>query len=193
MDSISKFLNSDFSLNGGAILLIGGIGLVLIITLVIYVLSLRRKVDNLSRPKYGFLGKPLYQTALIVAVAIGFSASFLNLYINPRRIDSSVSQGNNLGVDFSFEVLERSNESSLIRFDFVPTLGSKEWGGDTNRRFNLQIRFLKEGEENERLFLDKTQNTGINFDQSLSPGNYTLRIKIISGEQEGEFEKTLKI
>lgn len=193
IDSISKFLSADFSLNGGAILLIGGIGLILIIILISYVFTLRRKVDHLSKPKYGFLGKPLYQTALIVIIVLGFSASFLNFYINPRRIDSSVSQGNNLGIDFNFEILERTEENVLARFHFVPTIGSKEWGGDSNRKFNVKILFISGTETFEKIFLDKTKETGITFEQNLTSQDYILKITIISGDQEGEFEKSIEI
>lgn len=158
--------------------------------LVIVVLVQQRRIHNLeeiARPKYGFLGKPLLSAVLALAMVGGLVVT----YQATQNINNVVvSAGKN--VEAKFVITSAPTLPNTYRVDFavVPSVDGVEWGKEANDKFD--IYWTVKGEQNFDVFeLSKTRTSTSGFMRVLRSGRYDITVDIVF--QDKRFTKTQQL
>lgn len=110
--------NLDYSPTASVFL----IAVIVCLVLVSIIIIQSRKITEMSRPKFGFLGKPLM---LILTFALGFFSIGLTLIVNR---DSGVTVIN-ADLKAELHVFYTKITDKVYKFNAVPVVESLEWAG----------------------------------------------------------------
>lgn len=108
------------------------VNIALILGLLYYIVRQNRHIDQLEaamKPKYGFLGKPLFSFFAVLMMVGGFAA----IYAVSENI-SDVSVGGNDQVEIQIEVKPGKEVSGgrEVSFKVIPSINGVEWGGESS-------------------------------------------------------------
>lgn len=110
------------------------ISLIVLSVLVGIVVIQNRKIQDLQKPKFGFLGKPI-SAFLLIALVIGSIG--LVYYSSNREVGfTDVAAGSELKA--SIVVTEIDGPAGIYQFNVLPSIDAIEWGGGDNYRFRVQ-------------------------------------------------------
>jgi hypothetical protein len=192
INQVRDFISSQHSitLSGSTIVIISAILVAIFIFLLVNYILLSKRLKDKEKPKYGFLGKPLYQSIIIIALtgAIGFTSYQATFNQGP---DFSAAE-EEINVDFTTSVIRDNQNSELVRFEVVPIINDQEWGSNPNDTFDIYLNI--NGEENiTKIFTDASKDKPVNFTENLTNGSYEIRITIISDSYSEVFTRELDI
>lgn len=122
---------------------------VIVCTVLISIIIIQaKKISTLSKPKYGFLGKPL---ALLITLGIAVFAVGITFYVNkPAQIDDI-----NADLKVELNINSEKIEKSVYQLFAVAIIDGKEWQGYT---FDI-------------IWTVKNQDTNTYFEYNLSREN----------------------
>ncbi len=158
-------------------ILIGLASLAVIIALVIIILKQRRQIEQIeeqSKPRFGFLGKPLY-SALVVAIMVGgFAVTF---YAQKQIKEFDVSADIKLTMQINFAT-SGTGESRNVEFTVVPIVDDVPWGKPGVGNFNVFWTISGEQEFYEvEVGLNEAEAGG--FSRAMRVGEYEVRVDIV--------------
>lgn len=165
------------------------VSLFVIITVIIAVLSFiivsqNKKINELQRPRYGFLGKPL---AVFLAIGLLVGSYGVIFYANRNSTNvGNVSADREISGDINYVDLG----SGKYLFNVVPNVNTQPWGKDPENQFNVYWTFSGKNVESQ-VELDISQNKPGGVNVQLERDVY--KVKIVIFLQETKFEKTEEI
>lgn len=180
MDNIFGIFNEGYSLTG----LFVGLGVVtIIVTLVLYIIHLKSKLNNFENPRYGFLGKNIYP--LIGFITLG-SILLFAMYGSVAPTPSDTQADVTIDGEISATVKSQTMALVNVNFEFVPYVSGKPWGtsGDT-----FDIYWNIKGKENFTKYeLARSASNPSNFDLSIPKDSYKVEITLVYKEKSYNFE-----
>jgi amino acid transporter len=115
-------LNS-MNLSGNALLISVFVGVVIVISLVTVIVVLFRQNQYLKRPKFGFLGKPLY---MIILVVVTVSTVY---FINTRTTGpTDITANVEVSLNFASQIISTNKNTVSVRLNAIPIINKIEWG-----------------------------------------------------------------
>lgn len=132
-----------------------------VIALVLAVIKLDRRLSNLEKPKYGFLGKPLLLFAVFSFGSLSLSSIAINNQLSTRTTDVSVSDTKTEVVYAKINILY-DNTSDTIALIGLPVIDGVEWGDKKVADVDLEWSIYEDG------ILKKFEVRDVTFD-SLQP------------------------
>ncbi|MBL8014953.1 MAG: hypothetical protein JNK26_02080 [Candidatus Doudnabacteria bacterium] len=147
-------------------------------TLIMLVLRQRNHIQQLEddlKPRYGFLGKPLF-TSLAVALMLGsFGLTYL---IKQNSPDVSVTEEKRVEITIDYEVVADLGVKKDVKFKVIPKVDGKEWADDQTALFDAYWSFS--GPEVFSEFESKlNEKDPGGFRRVLAEGDYRIRIDIV--------------
>lgn len=109
------------------------VAIVIIVLLIVVVVYQGNKIKDLSRPKFGFLGKPLYAFFAIV-VSIG-GTGLLYYGLNQPTTITSTNAAEEITLSVRAEPTE--NDPHIYNFNFTPIINGIAWGADPTNKFDV--------------------------------------------------------
>jgi hypothetical protein len=106
-------------------------GVLLFIAIVVMGLMIirqRRQLNELQRPRYGFLGKPLYSFAAMLIIVGGFGVTFYSVFQNQGG--TQVSADKNILVRIEYKQVSIIGNTGRYKFNFIPNVDNVDWGKD---------------------------------------------------------------
>jgi hypothetical protein len=92
------------------------------------------RLHQAARPKYGFLGKPIYSFFLLALVAGGFWATYYAIQ-HPQGI--TVKADKNIELSIQTQVVSSTTETAKVKFILLPTVDGELWGGAGGGLFDV--------------------------------------------------------
>lgn len=164
-------------LNPTTIILGLSITIIILLSLVIYLQN--RKIKDLERPKYGFLGKPL--SVLIIAGVLSSSVGFA-LFVNKQDVGTDpISADRELSISISYV----KEETDVYILKATPIIDGVSWANDPTLRFD--IFWTITNEEGESFELVETQVS------QLEPSSITVQLDKGSNEVTSEIVLTSRL
>lgn len=109
--------------------------LIAAIVLVVVVIIQRRRINEMQRPKYGFLGKPL-NSLLLLTFLIGGVGFFY--YASNMRDNEFTNVSASSELSGSIIITEIDSSTRTYRFNVIPTIDNIEWGMTSSYSFDVQ-------------------------------------------------------
>jgi hypothetical protein len=162
----------------------GILTLVLIIGVVLIgiIILQNRKIREMQKPKYGFLGKPL-NAFILMAILLG-GVGFVYYSTNSNENDFvDVSADSELEASIIVTQVDVANR--IYKFNLVPAIDSKEWGGNNIYKFDVQWT-VSNGEVYQAIENDlSNQNLG-GVTLTLKPGTYKVSATVFIDDKSEE-------
>lgn len=156
------------------LLVIAFVVMILLVTAVLYIIHLRRKLDNFETPKYGFLGKNIYP--LIGFITLGSVILFASFgMLAPDVRDTKAD----LEVDgrISAQVKSQTLSNVTVSLGFTPYVSGRSWGTPSDK-FDIYWEFIGKQTFNKHEF-DRSSNNPSSIDITLPKGNYKVKITVV--------------
>lgn len=165
--------------------------LITIVALTVMVVSQKRELDELKKPKFGFLGKSLYSLVIGVAL-VGITSNFVSLDDNVPR-DTDVSNNIEYVVNIEKFIGEQDIDGKYsVELRAIPIDEARPYGLSPYKIY-WKIYNNEGNLEKEYFESNITFDSPGGVDLKLYPGNYNLELII---EREGEqfkIERTIVI
>lgn len=180
MNNILEIYNQEYSLTG---LLIALGFVVIIVTLVLYIIHLKSKLNNFENPRYGFLGKNIYP--LIGFITLG-SIILFAFYGTVAPTPSDTQADATIDGQINSKVNSQTLAIVNVNFSFTPYVSGKPWGS-SNDEFDIyweidgKQRFTKHE-------LSRSVTNPSNFNLSLPKDTYSVKINLVYNEKTYTFE-----
>jgi hypothetical protein len=101
--------------------------LILAVTFGGFLLLQNRKMQEMQKPKFGFLGKPITAFALGALLIGGFGIAFTGNLNTNTNVDVSVSE-EIVNVNLNIVSTQTNQFNNTYQFNIVPELNGVEWG-----------------------------------------------------------------
>ncbi len=129
IDNIQKVTEQQ---NGMYLALFGIIMLTVVILLGVVVLMQKKQIDDLRRPKFGFLGKPIFAMLLVAFSLGGFGLVYYTSNSSSSIGDTSADRKVELQIKSTY--LGQGYDYML---KLIPTVDGKAWGGNNSNMFDV--------------------------------------------------------
>lgn len=162
----------------------GILTLVLIVGVVLVgiIILQNKKIREMQKPKYGFLGKPL-NAFILMAILFGGVGFVYYTTNNSQNNFVDVSADSELEASIIVTQVEVANR--VYKFNVVPAIDSKEWGGNNIYKFDVQWT-VANGEVYQAIENDiSSQNLG-GVTLTLKPGTYKVSATIFIDDKNEE-------
>lgn len=163
----------------------GGFFAVAALTIVVVIQQRRiTHLQELTRPRYGFLGKPLLSVALALAMVGGLVIT----YQATRNIDNVVVNADkNVEIRFQIQTTPVLPTSYKVDFAIVPSVDGVEWGKESADQFDIYWS-VTGAESFENLELGKSRANVSGFTRFLNSGRYDITVDVVYANKR--FTKT---
>lgn len=153
----------------------------MIFFLVVVVISQRRKLQDLQRPKYGFLGKPL--TAVATLIMLGGLVGGVYLVSQPETTPLDANAGKNVTLNVEYKLVIDNQSTRVYEFSGIPVVDNVPYGSVGDETYSLFWNFT--GTQNigpdtrglSEIGVSKTKPSLVKIE--LKPGVYTLRVLVV--------------
>lgn len=140
------------------------------IGVLIYIYNLNKKVGILT-PKYGFGGKNI--TAIVVVTFLAGISPFVAMLIS-KNAEIRMQAEELQSVVLNTQVLSRTDDQVIVGFSIVPMENGIAWENGTYSAVwevtgTTSFTFIEQ---------DLTRETPSYFTKALSPGEYTVKVKV---------------
>lgn len=115
-----------------------------IIVLVLTVIKLDKRLSNLEKPKYGFMGKPLLAFAVFSFSALSLTSVSINNRIQQTQTDVSVSDEVKEIVYAKIQI-EYDYEDDKVVLSGIPVIDGLEWAKDQSAIVDLEWSVYEDG------------------------------------------------
>lgn len=139
----------------------------------------RRQINQLqeaAKPRYGFLGKPVYtfMALAIMAGAFGITVYQTQLSSNLEEVGATKE----IKVSIVYKIEESTPSGYKVAINAIPFVGQQEWGSGQDK---FDVYWRVEGPVNfTQLELDLNQNKTGGFDRVIPAGTYTVTVDVFS-------------
>ncbi|MEP7103684.1 MAG: hypothetical protein ABI721_03180 [Candidatus Dojkabacteria bacterium] len=162
---------------------------VVIITVLILiglVITQNRQIQEMQRPKYGFLGKPL--AAFAFAAFLVGGTGFV-LFVNNQQQDVSVANADFV-IDLNIISTQTNPVTNEYRFNAIPLVDGKEWGSSAAYKFDIYWTVSNSTTQTDvELGLNLNNKGGIT--QTLTQGTNRIKASVFSGSKS--FDKEIDV
>lgn len=152
----------------------------------------QRKINQLQeqlRPKYGFLGKPLYSVVALLVLVGGFGFTVIGNQNTPSVDD--VSATNQIRATVDYEVIEVQGNSYLVRFNAIPYVNNQPWGIQ-DQEFDIFWELTGPSSfSNVELALSANSNGG--FTMQVPGGSYQIKLDVFSDDNSAQALVSIEI
>lgn len=182
-----ELLNNNYTLtiSGINLLLISAAIFAVIGGLLLYSIHLSRQVKEYQRPKFGFLGKPLYP--LLTVVVLGSSLFYLNFQFSEQKV-IEIQASKNVEAEISAEIISGSDNTTVnLAFSAIPEVEDTPWGNSEDS-FDL-IWKIKGVETIEMIELSRSASKPSGFTKALPRGSYNIQLVVLYQDKSYEFHK----
>lgn len=163
--------------------------LIVMVVLVGVVLIQNRKIKEMQKPKYGFLGKPL-NAFIVLAIMLGGIG--LTYYTTLNRTNQFEDVSADSSVDATIVITQLDSVNQTYQFNTIPTIDFSDWGGSSTYTFDVYWT-ISNGDVYSQIELGlSSQNQG-GIQLSLKKGTYTVKSTIYVGDRMIEKETTLEV
>lgn len=163
-----------FTINGLILLILLVIVGLIILGLLAYVYKLTRQVKEYERPKFGFLGKPIYP---LVAVAALVGGAFFVNYNLPNQSIINIEASETVDIEISKQIVFKGSDKITVRFEATPYIDTVPYG---DKEESFDIFWSIEGEDFEDMLeFNKSVDNQSGFTKDLSPGNYKINVTVV--------------
>jgi hypothetical protein len=189
---MNSILNSTVTLTPTTILITVGPVVAVILMLVVFLFLQRRKINTMeqaAKPKYGFLGKPLYSFMAMFMLASAIGIGFLSSQGSGTNV-TDVSANKKMEITITYKV-ERSTPAGLVvRFAAVPTINQQPWGASAAETFDFfwKIKGIQNFSESE---LSRTLSAPSGFTKTLPKGTYKITLDVFGENVKAQKELTI--
>lgn len=162
----------------------GILTLVLIVGVVLVgiIILQNKKIREMQKPKYGFLGKPLNA---FILMAILFGGVGFVYYTTNNSQNNFVDVSADSELEASIIVTQVDVANRVYKFNVVPAIDSNEWGGNSIYKFDVQWT-VANGEVYQAIENDiSSQNLG-GVTLTLKPGTYKVSATIFIDDKNEE-------
>jgi len=176
-----------FTITGAALLGVALVGIVSLVSIFYVIVKLVSRIRSLQKPKYGFLGKPLYALVLIAMAGTMtyFSASFSN------QPDFQIQASRTVTADIMTELQATQNGTALVTFEAVPYVDGIPYYGDTGV---FDILWNISGPNRiDKFEYGKTRADRSGFTESLQSGTYEVRAVVVYEDRSYTFTEALVV
>jgi len=107
--------------------------IVVVVLLALVIINQSNKIKKMSRPKYGFLGKPLYAFGLI---AFTFGTFGLIFYSANKPVDVQQTSADRR-IDITIKAFALGANTNNYSISITPLIDGNLWGGNNNYKFDV--------------------------------------------------------
>jgi hypothetical protein len=162
------------------------IALIVIVVLSSVVVLQNRKISEMNRPKFGFLGKSL---SMIAIFAIGFGGIGLAFYTNKQSSGITESFADIKDVTVSITYFQISG--SDYKFNVLPSVNNKAWGADASFKFDIYWTFKMPTSTVTQFESGINSNNQGGVVQKLQQGKNLVKASVFV--QNKKFEKEIEV
>lgn len=177
MEQSSQLL-PQFSVDSTTLLVVLVLNVVLVGVLLAVITRQNKQIADLNeanRPKYGFLGKPLYSAMLMIVLVGGFGST----YFFSQSQDVSTSDTSDT---LELQVTTSRQGSGELKLNVVPVVNGTPWGAASSRFDAFWTVTGDSGTTSDfELSISKDKPGGIRF--KLSSGVYQIRVDVVYEDQ----------
>ncbi len=165
------------------------VGIFVIVTVIIAVMSFiiisqNKRINELQKPRYGFLGKPL---AVFLAIGLLVGSYGVIFYANRNSTGvSDVSANRELTADINYQ----NKGGGDYLFNAVPKINGSDWGGNPENQFDIYWTFASNSVDTE-VELNLSQNKPGGVTVKLDPGHYRVVVDVFLDSIK--YEKLIEI
>lgn len=147
--------------------------------LIAYILYQGRKINRLeeaAKPKYGFLGKPIFSLVALFLMIGSFGVTYL---VSRNVPDYSVGDEYKVELEIKATEIERDDGLVTAKFQVIPTVDGLEWGGSERNKFDAfwSVKGVEESFSEYESGL--TINNPGGFEHTLPEGSYEVRVDVL--------------
>ncbi|CAG1020563.1 hypothetical protein DOJK_00424 [Patescibacteria group bacterium] len=154
--------------------LIAVVLIVVIVLLVVVVISQQQKIKNMQRPRYGFLGKPLY-----IMVLSFFTVGTLGLVYysstQPVQVEQTAAD---VEVILSINAEPTGGALREYRLTLIPILSGIPWGANDLNKFNIYWTITNGSTSTTDVELSKSYTSPSSLVKTLQPGTNTIKATV---------------
>ncbi len=160
---------SNTSIPTYAVLL--AVSAIVILALLIVVFFQYRKIQEASRPKFGFLGKPL---AIIMIASLALSVYGFDYYSR-----NNLSEVDQISADTKLELRVDYLQQNQTKYLFAATMliDGREWGNSNEYAFDIYWTFSNQNISTQIEF-DVSRDNPSGITQILAPGRNIVNAKV---------------
>jgi hypothetical protein len=165
--------------------------ILLVIILAGIALRQRRKITDLTTPRYGFLGKPV--SIVVASMMLGLVGFTLYLGIPPAQPEGiSVSDDTELSLNISYTLIDQDDQ--IYVFNATPLLDDVPWGRSNEHIFSIEWKITKDSQYSFTKRQDNVnQETYRGLLESLETGKYVINATVVFNNLVAEDELTINI
>lgn len=168
------------------ILIIGGIILVVVVALILVVAFQSKKIRELERPKFGFLGKPLSLIAFVIIAGGGIGLYYLNTQ-GPTEV-TSINANTKIELNISYEAV--AGKKNVYLFKAVPVVEDINWGGTEENNFDINW-IIENSKVTTEFEYDRNKSNPSAIEIELENG--TNKVKAVIYVESKAFQKEVTI
>lgn len=162
-----------FTISGGALIALALVAVVCFVSVLYVIIRLIGRIRSLQKPKYGFLGKPLYA---LVLVGMAGTITYFSFTFSSQP-DFQIQASRTVTAELSVDVVDSQNGTGLVRFEAVPYVDGIAYLGD-NGEFDI-LWNITGPVRIDKFEYGKTKADRSGFSESLQSGTYTARAVIV--------------
>jgi hypothetical protein len=156
------------------------------------VIRQRRQIKDLEEvttPKYGFLGKPLLSMMALAVLAGGLGLTY---FASQNVQDVTVRADKDLQIAINAEVQVRVNNDFSVKFFVIPSVEEQAWAGTFTDTFD--VFWTVTGPTTfSQIELGLTQSNQGGFVRTVPAGSYTVEVSVIYGSKTWKESKIINI
>lgn len=166
-----------------------GVVLIVIIALLIIVIINQQKQINRLKPRYGFLGKPLYLMVMSL-----FTVGTLGLVYYSTTQPVQVNQTNaDVEVILSINAEPRGDSAREYKITLSPLLSGLAWGANDANKFNIYWTISSGSRVSTEVELEKSYTNPSTIIKKLSSGITTIKATVFFDGKSYTKEKTITV
>jgi hypothetical protein len=190
MQTIQEFLKNEYTFSFTGLTISGIVTLITIgfVATVAFIFTTLRRLNDAKKPTYGFLGKPLYQMAVVAVLGAGI---IFAVYNNPDSSIDEASATQDVTIEFKYRLVDNTQSKKLVEFEIIPSVNNNEWGGESDT-FDIFINASGKDDFGELLYDTSEANKAI-FNKQLSEGDYEISITVVYSDSSSNFLETISL
>jgi hypothetical protein len=147
-----------------------------------------RRIKDMQKPKYGFLGKSLYAFVMLSVLVGGIGFVYYN---TTTKTNEFVTVNADQSFDANIVITQIDSYLNEYKFNAIPLVDDKEWGANG---YKFDVYWTVTGDNvvtRIELGLTKENKGGVTV--QLTKGTYTIKTSIFVGDVKIDKSTTLEV
>lgn len=174
-----------------------GMAMMTMVVLLIHQQRTISKLEDRLKPKYGFLGKPLYSIFGVMVLVGGFAVTY---YASGNIAPVQTLADKNLEVRMQFQIGQKTEGTTPVHFSLTPIVDSSEWGTIEDEyvfdAFWTITSFVPAQDDSFKITqpeISLTRQLPGGFTKKLASGTYKIKVVLVFDDRNWTEEKTLLV